>query len=182
MNDLEKLMIGELHDVYDAEQQLVKALPDMGQKATSPGLKRAFATHLGQTRNHVRRLEEVFRLLGQEPRRKSCKGMEGLIDEGQLIATEFEKNSALDAGLIAAAQKVEHYEIATYGTLVAWAEVLATPQVASLLNETLAEEKQTDSELTEMAMERANVQAESQDTAKKSESVSAAKKFVTKGP
>ena len=181
MNDLEKLMLGELHDVYDAEQQLLKALPGMAEKASAPGLKRALASHLGQTRNHVRRLEEAFHALGQEPKRRSCKAMEGLIDESQLIAAEFEKNSALDAGLIAAAQKVEHYEIATYGTLVAWAEVLAATQVASLLSETLAEEKQADSELTELAMEHANPQAESQDTPKKPENTRATTKSMTKG-
>ncbi len=182
MNDLEKIVIGELHDVYDAEQQLVEALPEMAEKAKAPELKRAFENHLGQTRNHVRRLEDAFRLLGQEPKRRTCKGMEGLIDEGELIATEYSKNSALDAGLIAAAQKVEHYEITSYGTLATWAEELGAPQVASLLKTTLAEEKQADSLLSQLAIAQSNLRAQGSDSTKRSESVGAAVKFATKGP
>jgi ferritin-like metal-binding protein YciE len=182
MNDLQKLMLGELRDIYDAEQQLVKALPAMARKANSTDLKQAFETHLAQTRNHIDRLKEAFHLLGEEPERKSCKGMEGLIDEGELIAAEYSENSALDAGLIGAAQKVEHYEISSYGTLATWAEELGAAEVAMLLKRNLAEEKETDAELTELAEAQANRLAECNDTHKRSEIASAALKFVTRGP
>lgn len=148
MNDLQKLFLAELKDIYDGEQQLIKTLPEMEEMAGSQQLKVAFHEHLEQTRTHVNRLENVFRELGQEPTRKSCKGLEGIIDEGQSMAKEFRDNSALDAALIEAGQKVEHYEITAYGTLCSWAEQLGQERVLSLLKANLSEEKQTDQILT----------------------------------
>ncbi len=181
MEDLKKLLIGELHDIYDGEHQLVDALPDMAEKANSPALKSAFQTHLSQTRGHVQRLEQAFNLLGESPNRRSCKGLEGIIDEGQIIATEYSGNSAMDAALIGAAQKVEHYEITSYGCLSTWAEELGLPRVASLLQETLSEEKATDAELTELARAEANRWASMRDTKKKSEASAATAKVLSKG-
>lgn len=169
MNDLEKLFLSELKDIYDGEQQLIKALPVMEKSAMSSELKSAFHEHLEQTRNHVRRLENVFRALGEEPRRKTCKGLEGIIDEGELMAQEFKGNSALDAALIESGQKAEHYEITSYGTLCTWAEQLGRTQVASWLKENLSEEKETDQRLSQMAMTQRNVEATLHDTEKKSE-------------
>lgn len=159
MNDLEKLFLAELRDLYDAEKQIEEALPEMEEYAHSSQLKAAFHEHLEQTHNHVNRLERVFREIGEEPRRKSCKGVEGIIDEGQSVAKEFRDNSALDAALIEAGQKVEHYEITSYGTLAAWAEQLGRRNVADLLTETLNEEKQTDERLTSLAQASRNPEA-----------------------
>jgi ferritin-like metal-binding protein YciE len=164
MNDLEKLFLAELKDIYDGEKQLEEALPEMEQSAHSVDLKRAFHDHLEQTHNHVNRLEKVFREIGEEPRRKSCKAMEGIIDEGETIAKEFRDNSALDAGLIEAGQKVEHYEITSYGTLCTWAEQLGKTRVADLLKETLREEKETDQKLTRLAEASRNPDATMHDT------------------
>ncbi len=159
MNDLEKLFLAELKDIYDGEKQIEKALPTMEESAVSSGLKAAFHEHLQQTRTHVNRLETVFRELGQEPSRKSCKGLEGIIDEGESIAKEFRDNSALDAALIEAGQKVEHYEITSYGTLCSWAEQLGNMRVANLLKENLSEEKTTDERLTSLAETSRNPEA-----------------------
>jgi ferritin-like metal-binding protein YciE len=168
MQDLKKLLIGELHDIYDAEQQLVKTLPLMADKAQSPSLQQAFRTHCDQTAGHIQRVEEALRLLGAPAKRRSCKAMEGIIDEGQLIAAEFKGNSALDAALISAAQKVEHYEITSYGCLASWAEELGASSVANLLRENLAEEKQTDRQLTSLAEAEVNRRGAMQDTPKRS--------------
>ncbi len=167
MNDLQKLFLSELEDMYDCEKQLVKALPEMEESAEAPELKRAFHEHLEQTKVHVNRLEGVFRAMGQEPDRRSCKGIEGIIDEGQDIAKEFRKNSALDAGLIAAAQKVEHYEITSYGTLCSWAKELGNEEILAVLKENLSEEKMTDELLTRVAEARRNPEATRHDTDKK---------------
>jgi ferritin-like metal-binding protein YciE len=181
MNDLQKLFVTELSDIYDAEQQIVKALPEMAKVAKSPELRDAFNRHLEQTKNHVRRVEEVFRNIGEEPTRKSCKGMEGIIDEGQLASQEFSENTALDAALICSAQKVEHYEITSYGCLCAWAEELRFYDSMNLLKENLSEEKQTDEMLTEIAERSRNVEAIAHDTEKKGEVVSSFKKVVSSG-
>jgi ferritin-like metal-binding protein YciE len=141
----------ELMDVYDAENQLVDALPKMAEKASNPSLKRAFQDHLAQTRTHVKRLESVFKSIGMEPDRVKCAGMAGLISEGSGVLSAKGDNDAIDAALIGAAQRVEHYEMAVYGTLRTFANRLGNPQAAGLLEETLEEEKQTDKKLTEIA-------------------------------
>src|ERR1051326_4063003 len=148
MNDLQKLFIGELADIYDGEQQLIKALPKMAEQARSEDLRAGFLDHLNETKEHARRVEEVFRCFGETPRRKTCEGLEGIIDEGEILAVEFKENSALDAGLICAAQKVEHYEITSYGCLCTWAMELGNEQALILLKENLTEEKETDEKLT----------------------------------
>lgn len=182
MNDLEKLFLSELKDMYDGEKQLVKALPEMADNAVSAELKGAFNEHCEQTKNHVNRLEQVFRALGQEPKGKSCKGLEGIIDEGEMIAKEFEGNSALDAALISDGQRAEHYEIASYGGLCTWAEELGNDQILGLLKQTLKEEKEADAKLTRLAKETCNLEAIHHDTEKHSEPASAFKKVVSSGP
>lgn len=159
MNDLQKLFIKELRDMYDAEHQIIKALPKMSELAESEELREGFNHHLAQTENQARRLEEVFRLVGESPKRESCAGMEGIIDESEDLADDFEDTAALDAALISAAQKVEHYEIASYGTLCTWAKELGHDQAFQLLKENLTEEKDTDHKLTELAEASRNLEA-----------------------
>lgn len=148
--NLKELFVEEVRDIYDAEKQLVKALPKMAKAAESAELRGAFEEHLEITRAHVGRLEEVFKLLGVAARGKTCEGMKGLIEEGQEAMEEME-GTVLDAALIASAQKVEHYEIATYGTLATFAEVLGMEDAKDLLGQTLDEEKEADEKLTEIA-------------------------------
>jgi ferritin-like metal-binding protein YciE len=181
MNDLEKVFVSELKDLYDCEQRILKALPEMEKQADSDELKSAFHEHLQQTKQHVDRLERVFKDIGEEPKRKTCKGIEGIIDEGQLIAKEFKGNSALDAALIGASQKVEHYEITSYGTLCSWAKELGHNQAVHLLNETLREEKQTDEALTRIAQSARNVEATRHDQKKKSETTAKLSKMMSSG-
>ncbi|HWI58871.1 MAG TPA: ferritin-like domain-containing protein [Bacillota bacterium] len=181
MNDLEKLFLSELKDIYDGEQQLVEALPEMEKHAASGELKNAFHEHLEQTRNHVQRLESVFRALGEEPNRKSCRGLEGIIDEGEKMAKEFEQNSALDAALIEAGQKVEHYEITSYGTLCTWAEQLGKGNVVPLLKQNLSEEKETDQRLTRLAESSRNIEATRHDTETNEGITGSIKKMVGTG-
>lgn len=154
---LETLYIDELKDLYNAEQQLVKALPKMTKNAESEDLSEAFASHLEETKHHVIRLEEVFQRLEENPKGKKCIGMEGLIKEGSEMMDEFE-GKVLDAGLISAAQRVEHYEIAAYGTVCTFAELLGRSDDLELLKETLEEEKRADEKLTELS-ETINVEA-----------------------
>lgn len=156
---LDDLFIHGLRDIYYAENQIVDALPDMINKATDPQLKQGFETHLRETQGHVTRLEQVFDMLGSEPRQVDCPAIDGIIEEANEIAGEIDDKSVLDAALIAAAQAVEHYEIARYGTLVAWANQLGRNDCASLLEATLEEEKATDKKLTEMAESKVNVRA-----------------------
>ena len=148
---LKTLYIDELKDLYSAENQLVKALPKMAKAASSDELREGFEKHLEQTKGHVQRLEKIFEALGENPKAKKCKGMEGLIEEGSEAMQEDYEGSVLDAALIAAAQRVEHYEIAGYGTVRSMAETLAEDDHVSLLKETLQEEKETDEKLTELA-------------------------------
>ena len=148
---LKTLYIDELKDLYSAENQLVKALPKMAKAASSDELREGFEKHLEQTKGHVQRLEKIFEALGENPRGKKCKGMEGLIEEGSEAMQEDYEGSVLDAALIGAAQRVEHYEIAGYGTVRSMAETLAEDDHVSLLKETLQEEKETDEKLTELA-------------------------------
>jgi ferritin-like metal-binding protein YciE len=150
---LKELYIDELKDLYSAETQLVKALPKMAKSAASDELRQGFEEHLEQTKGHVQRLEQIFQALGESPKGKKCKGMEGLIAEGSEVAEEDYEGNILDAALIGAAQRVEHYEIAGYGTVRAMAEVLGEDEHVSLLTETLDEEKETDEKLTELAQE-----------------------------
>jgi ferritin-like metal-binding protein YciE len=148
---LKELYIEELKDLYNAEDQLVKALPKMAKAASSEELSQGFEEHLEQTRGHVQRLEKIFQSLGESPKGKKCKGMEGLVAEGAEVMEEDFEDSVMDAALIGAAQRVEHYEIAAYGTVCAFAEELGESEQASLLNETLEEEKETDEKLTKLA-------------------------------
>ena len=148
---LKELYIDELKDLYNAENQLVKALPKLARAAASDELRQGFEEHLEQTKGHVQRLEQIFEMLDESPKGKKCKGMEGLIEEGSEAMEEDYEGSLLDAALIGAAQRVEHYEIAGYGTVRSMAETLGETEHVSLLEETLNEEKETDEKLTELA-------------------------------
>jgi len=148
---LRELYIDELKDLYNAENQLVKALPKLAKASSSDELREGFNEHLEQTKGHVQRLEQIFDMLSESPKGKKCVGMEGLIEEGSEVTEEDFKDSTLDAALIGAAQRVEHYEIAAYGTARAFAETLGESEHASLLAATLEEEKDADRKLTELA-------------------------------
>jgi ferritin-like metal-binding protein YciE len=151
MGTLHDAFLDELRDTYDAEKQLTKALPKMVKASTSAALRDAFEAHLEETRQQVERLEQVFASLDEKARGKHCDGMEGIIEEGQAILEEDFDETTTDACLIAAAQRVEHYEMAAYGTLVAWARVLEHTEAADLLQETLDEEKAADEKLSAIA-------------------------------
>jgi len=157
MKDLNELFMDQLADIYDAEKQLVKALPKMADAVSSSELSSGFREHLDQTEGHVQRLEEIFEMLGKPAKGKKCEAMEGLIAEAKEMMEQAEPN-VQDAALIAAAQKVEHYEIASYGCLRTWADLLEMDQASTLLQETLDEEKETDEKLTDLAG-RINVEA-----------------------
>jgi ferritin-like metal-binding protein YciE len=156
---LQDLFASLIQDTYSAETQLVKALPKMAKAANSPELKSGFELHLTETQNHVKRLEQVGQQLGIKLTSNPCEAMEGLIEEGDEVMKEGYEKEVLDAGLIASAQKVEHYEIATYGTLCALAKQIGKQDVASLLHQTLDEEKRTDEKLTRLAERGINQQA-----------------------
>jgi ferritin-like metal-binding protein YciE len=151
MGTLHDAFLDELRDTYDAEKQLTKALPKMVKASTSAALRDAFEAHLEETRQQIERLEQVFASLDEKARGKHCDGMEGIIEEGQAILEEDFDETTIDACLIAAAQRVEHYEMAAYGTLVAWARVLEHTEAADLLQETLDEEKAADEKLSAIA-------------------------------
>lgn len=159
LQTLEDLFLDELKDIYNAEQQILKALPRMAKKASAPELRKAFEQHLKQTEAQVQRLERVFAKMNQKAKGKTCKGMQGLIEEGKEMMSEDISDDVLDAALIAAAQKVEHYEIAAYGTLRTYAELLGMDDAAKLLQQTLDEEGQTDKKLTELAEQLVNPEA-----------------------
>lgn len=159
LDSLQALYVEELRDLYNAENQLLKALPKMAKGASAPELKQAFEEHLDQTKEHIERLEEIFEKLDKKPTGKTCHGMKGLIEEGSEILEEEGEDSVLDAGIIAAAQKVEHYEIASYGTVRTFAEMLGEDHAARLLQQTLNEEGETDQRLTELAEEVVNIEA-----------------------
>ena len=150
-NPLQELLVEELKDLYSAENQIIKALPKMAKAASTPELKRALERHLEETRNQVVRLDEIGKTLVSKLSGKKCKGMEGLLEEGKEVMEEGFDGEAMDAGLIGAAQKVEHYEIAAYGTARAHAERLGLTKVAKLLQQTLDEEGNTDKKLTQLA-------------------------------
>lgn len=159
-NDLHELFLDELADLFNAEQQLTKALPQLAEAANSDELAEAFRSHLAETQLHVSRIERVFNSLGEAVKNKKCKAMQGLIEEGKDLIEEKKSSSVLDQALIAAAQKVEHYEIAAYGTVCAWAEQMGHVDELSILTETLDEENAADDKLTEIAENLANQDAE----------------------
>ena len=159
LNTLKQLYIEELRDLHSAENQLLKALPKMAKGVSSEELKLAFENHLDQTKVHVERLEEIFERLDETPKGKTCQAMRGLVEEGSEILEEDGEESVLDAGIIAAAQKVEHYEIASYGTVRTFAQLLGEDEAAELLQETLDEEGEADKLLTQLAQEIVNPEA-----------------------
>ena len=161
-NELHQLFMDELADIYSAEQQLVKALPKMAEAANAEELREAIEEHLEETKNQISRIEQAVEALGESLKQKKCKAMEGLIAEGKEMLEDNEDSPALDAALIAAAQKVEHYEIASYGTLCAWAALMQHEDALQLLKENLNEEEQADKKLTEIAETVANLEAEEQ--------------------
>jgi ferritin-like metal-binding protein YciE len=157
--DLSALFLDTLKDIYYAEKQIFKALPKMAKAANSDQLRAAFEKHHDETEEQIGRLEQIFELLGKPARGKKCDAIEGILDEGKEIMEEYKGESALDAGLLAAAQAVEHYEISRYGTLKSWAAKLSMKDAVRLLDETLAEEKKTDDALTKLADTAVNAQA-----------------------
>jgi ferritin-like metal-binding protein YciE len=159
MNDLRDLYIDELRDLYSAEKQLLRALPKMAKNANDDKLRQAFETHTEETKGHVERLEQIFDKLGKKPGGKTCKAMQGLVEEGKEKMEEDAEPEVLDAGLISAAQRVEHYEIAGYGTVRTYAKLLGDEQAARLLQKTLDEEGQTDKKLTQLAESSINLEA-----------------------
>jgi len=159
-NDLHELFLDELADMLHAEQQITKALPKLIKVAESDELRTALESHLEETNNQISRLEQVFESLDEKSKAKPCKGMKGILEEGDEMVKEMKETEALDATIISAAQKVEHYEIASYGTLIAWAEQMGHGDAAQLLKENLQEEKNADEKLSEVALSAANQKAE----------------------
>ncbi|MDQ3099875.1 MAG: DUF892 family protein [Bacteroidota bacterium] len=157
--DLQKLLEEQMADIYYAEKKLLKALPKMAKATKHEELRMAFTEHATQTEQHVARVEEAFEALGKKAKAKKCDAMDGLLEEADGIKAEFKGSDALDAALIAAAQKVEHYEIASYGSMVAWCNQLGLQEVGSLLQQNLDEEKQTDENLTSIAESYVNEEA-----------------------
>jgi ferritin-like metal-binding protein YciE len=158
VDTIQKLFIEELKDLYSAENQITKALPKMVKAASSSDLKKAFESHLRETEGQIERLIEICNLLGANPKGKSCEGMKGVLSEGSSMLHEVEEGDVRDAALISAAQRVEHYEMAAYGTVRTYAELLGQPKVAKLLDETLEEEKAADQKLSSIA-QKVNAQA-----------------------
>jgi len=159
VQSLREHLVTELRDLLDAEQQLTKVLPDFASQASTPALRTAFAQHLRETRGQIDRLKQVFAALGERPQPKRCEGMQGLVREGNAVVRSTPEGALRDAVMITSAQKVEHYEMAAYGTARTYATVLGEPQVARLLDETLAEEKHADAKLTEIAEGKINERA-----------------------
>jgi len=159
MKTLKELFHDELADMYDAEKRIVQALPKMAKAAVSTELRGAFQSHLRETEGHVKKLESVFQSFGQKPKGKKCEATVGLLEEGDEIASEFKGSPAIDAALISAAQKVEHYEIASYGCLHEWAMLLGNEEASGLLREILGEEKAADEKLNELALAGSNEEA-----------------------
>ena len=158
-NSLHELFLEELRDAYDGEKRLTKALPKLAKAASSSALQSAFTNHLRETERHVTRLEQVFRAMGETPRGKTCDGIMGIVEEGNKAIQELDEGPVLDAALIAGAQKVEHYEIASYGTLAYFAELLGQEESKNLLGQTLDEEKAADEKLNQIAKSDVNRQA-----------------------
>jgi ferritin-like metal-binding protein YciE len=158
---MDDLFVHTLRDIYYAENQILKALPEMIEKATDPQLKQSFQMHLGETKNHVTRVEQVFKMHGVETKGVDCPAIDGIIEEANEVAGEVEDKQVLDAALVAAAQAVEHYEITRYGTLIAWAKQLGRNDCASVLQKNLDEEKAADKKLTQIAEAKLNLKAAS---------------------
>lgn len=163
VKSLKELFINELKDIYHAEKQVARMLPKMSKQVSNDTLKEHFDEHLKETENQITRLEKVFEELGMSPKAKKCMGMEGIIEEGKELLEEIEDNSVLDAAILAAAQKVEHYEISSYGTMVTYADLLGMDDIAEMLRETLDEEKETDKKLTALAESEINIEAKSEE-------------------
>jgi ferritin-like metal-binding protein YciE len=161
MKSMDDLFHTVLQDVYYAEKQLTKSLAKMSKQASNPKLQQAFQNHIKETEGQIERLDQVFGMIDKKPRGKKCDAILGIIEEGKEVMEEAEEDDVLDAGLIAAAQAAEHYEIARYGTLVAWAKQIGKPQIARLLVQTLEEEKKTDLLLTQLAESQVNPAAQS---------------------
>ena len=159
IKNMDDLFVHTLRDIYYAEKQIVKSLPEMIEKASNQQLKQGFQTHLRETENHVKRLDQVFALIGKKAQGIDCPAIDGIIEEAEDVVGEVQNKSVLDAALIAAAQAVEHYEMTRYGTLIAWAKLLGRNDAAALLNQTLDEEKATDKKLTQMAESQINSKA-----------------------
>ncbi len=176
MDSLDILLEEELKDIYSAEKQLLKALPKMARKASSDELRAALEEHLTVTEGQVTRLEEVFEALGKTAKAKTCKAMQGLIEEATEIMEEDADDAVMDAGIIAAAQKVEHYEIASYGTVRTWAKLCGEEEAAELLQETLDEETEADQNLTELAENFVNPAAEEGDEEEEKKTAAAGRK------
>jgi len=160
MESLEQLFEETVRDIYYAEKKILRALPKMAKKASSPSLAKAFETHIAETEAQVERLEEVFDLIGKAPRGKTCPAIDGIIEEGEEIMKDAKDDTVRDAGMLAAAQAVEHYEITRYGTLKSWAGKLGMTDAVKLLDATLKEEKATDVKLTDLAESEINLAAE----------------------
>ena len=158
IDNLQQLFLVQLRDLYDAEQQITEALPKMIEKATNPQLKSALQEHLEVTRKQIGRLEQIFQGMNQKPKGETCKGMKGIISEGEDLVSKADKPGARDASIITAAQRVEHYEMAGYGTVRTYAQQLEKPEFARLLEQTLSEEKEADVKLSQIA-ETANIEA-----------------------
>jgi ferritin-like metal-binding protein YciE len=161
VNSLKELFVEELKDMYDAENQIVKALPKMVKATSTPELQKAFEEHLGKTKGHVQRLEQIFKGLGEQAKAKKCDGVRGILEEGEELISNGKEGPVRDAGLIAGAQRVEHYEMAVYGSLKTWAAQLGENRAATLLQETLNEEKEADQVLTHIATVSVNTGAAS---------------------
>jgi ferritin-like metal-binding protein YciE len=159
MTSLRDLFIHELRDLYSAEQQILKALPDLAAAANSSELRESFESHLAETKGHVQRLEQIFEHMNESPKGKTCAGMKGLVDEGSEMLSEPSDPAVKDAGLIVAAQKVEHYEIAGYGSVCVFAGLLGFPSIKQLLKQTMAEEEAADAKLTRIAENIVNADA-----------------------
>ena len=159
MQTFDALFEATLKDIYYAEKAILKALPKMSKKTSSKKLQQSFAKHIKETETQVKRLEKVFEMIGKRPVGKKCHAIDGIIEEGEEIMKEAKDETIRDAGILAAAQAVEHYEISRYGTLAAWADKMGKPEVVSLLGATLAEEKATDEALSELAESEINISA-----------------------
>jgi ferritin-like metal-binding protein YciE len=159
IKNMDDLFVHTLRDIYYAEKQIVKSLPEMIEKASNQQLKQGFQTHLRETENHVKRLDRVFELIGKKAQGVDCPAIDGIIEEAEDVAGEVQDKTVLDAALIAAAQAVEHYEMTRYGTLIAWAKQMGRNDAATLLGQTLEEEKATDKKLTQMAESNVNRRA-----------------------
>lgn len=179
METLHNLFEETLKDIYYAEKTLLKGLPKMAKKASSQQLAKAFTHHHAQTETHVTRLEEVFKLIDKKPQAKKCPAMDGLLEEAEEIMTDAKDDTVRDAGMLAVAQAVEHYEISRYGTLMAWAEKLHIDGASALLGKTLAEEKETDMALSKLADSEINVAADDDDEDER-ETMPAPKKMARK--